>query len=106
MQSYLPHIHFVERRKHERIYGHSLSLTIEGERYQTLDWSLGGFRIADFHRPLAARQQITGEVDGRSVRGGEFTAEIVRLTVGGEVGCRWLDISGATLMSMANIKAH
>jgi hypothetical protein len=107
VQSILPQPNFVERRKHRRIYGHSLSLTIEGKRYETLDWSLGGFRIADFHRPLAPCQQLAGTVIGHSgVRDGEFTAAIVRTTVGGEVGCRWLDISCVTLMSMANIKAH
>src|SRR5271154_521686 len=103
VQRILPQANFIERRKHRRIYGFSLSLTIEGKSYETLDWSLGGFRIADFHRPLEPRQQIAGTVVGQSgVRGGEFTAAIVRTTVGGEVGCRWLDISCVTLLSMAN----
>jgi hypothetical protein len=106
VQSILPQANFVERRRHRRNYGHSLSLTIEGKRYETLDWSLGGFRIADFHRPVAPCQQIVGKVTGRGVRDGEFTAAIVRTPVGGEVGCRWLDISCVTMMSMANIKAH
>jgi hypothetical protein len=107
VQRILPDANFIERRKHRRIYGHSLSLTIEGKRYETLDWSLGGFRIVDFHRMLTPCQQIAGVVlDRDGVRGGEFTAAIVRTTVSGEVGCRWLDISCTTLMSMANIKTH
>jgi len=106
VQRILPQTQVIERSKHPRIYGHALNLSIEGRQYQTLDWSLGGFRIVDPHRSMVPRQQIAGEVIGGSgIRGGGFTAEIVRTTIGGEVGCRWLDISAATLMSMATIKA-
>ncbi|HYM30365.1 MAG TPA: hypothetical protein VEU47_03640 [Candidatus Cybelea sp.] len=96
-----------ERRQQRRIYEPRLELNIEGHAYSTQDWSLGGFRLAYFHRRPAAYEVIAGRIlDVRSIRGGEFSAEVVRLEDSGEIGCRLLDITAATLMSMANLKSH
>jgi len=100
-----PRMQFAGTCRHPRVFGHALSVSIEGRSYQTLDWSLAGFRVSDFHRALAPAQQISGLVVGRSgIRDGEFTAEIVEAGIGGVV-CRWLDISADTLASMAIVKA-
>ena len=98
---------FVGQCRHPRVFGHALSVSIEGRSYQTLDWSLSGFRVNDFHRVLAPCQQISGLVVGRSgIRDGEFTAEIVEAGTASGIVCRWLDISADTLASMAIVKAN
>ncbi len=44
-----------DRRRHEPL----LSLVLEGHRYETADYSLGGFRLGDYQ----GRRQLDDEVD-------------------------------------------
>src|ERR671923_57557 len=75
-----------DRRRHPRHAGPALALTIEGRRYKTVDWSLGGMRLGGFHRPLARGERVSGRV-GRiaRTRAGEFVAEVVHVTEEGGV---------------------
>jgi hypothetical protein len=79
-----------------------MRLVIEGKRYKTLDWSLGGFRIAGFADTTRPRAKIAGVVqDGWAFAGGDFTAELC-WSREGEAGFRFLDISSRTFLSMAH----
>ncbi|MFN0044131.1 MAG: hypothetical protein ACKVSF_13060 [Alphaproteobacteria bacterium] len=90
-----------ERRARSRIEGRSIRLAIDGTRYKTLDWSLGGFRIAGIDRTLSVSEEVAGEVLGsRWVAGGAFTAELC-WSRDGQAGFRYLDISSRTFLSMA-----
>ena len=90
-----------DRRARSRIEGRSIRLAIDGTRYKTLDWSLGGFRIAGFHRTLSVSEEVAGEVLGsRWVAGGAFTAELC-WSRDGQAGFRFLDISSRTFLSLA-----
>jgi PilZ domain-containing protein len=91
----------VERREHPRIQGPRLTLRFGGEKYKSVDWSLGGCRIHAAGGQLQLRQQIAGRIklagaDGR----GEFTAEIVRIDAEGHVSLRWLDLSPHIFVAM------
>ncbi len=95
-----------DRRKNRRNFDRPLKLKVEGRTYQTLDWSLGGFRIKDYHRPLEIGERITGKVSlpyGGHV--GDFVAEIVRATEDGDVGVRILEITSRTFVAMAGLKS-
>jgi hypothetical protein len=92
-----------ERRRHARHRSPALTLVVEGHRYKTLDWSLGGFRIAAFHRPLAAGMRIEGTVRGVSgAKPGEFLAEVARVAPNG-IGLRLIEIASATFVAMAGL---
>lgn len=51
-----------EKRRHPRYTYPRLRLIIEGRRYKTRNWSLGGFRVDRFHRPLGKFERMTGEL--------------------------------------------
>jgi len=90
-----------ERRGRPRVTHRPMRLLIEGRRYKTRDWSLGGFRIVAPARAIPPRGTIAGAVeDSWSFAGGAFTAELC-WTREGEAGFRFLDISSRTFLSMA-----
>lgn len=94
-----------DRRQHARFYDRPMQMDIDGKRYQTLDWSLGGFRIAGYHAPLRPGQRVGGRIDsGDGIVSGDFAAEVVRLTDAGEVGLRFIEVSPATFLSMAGVR--
>jgi len=83
-----------DRRQHPRVQGPLLTLKFDGEKYKSLDWSLGGCRIRAPGGHFQLRQQLRGRIkivgaDGR----GEFVAEIVRIDADGHVSLRWLELS-------------
>ena len=49
-------------RKDRRIEVPAVNITFRGERYQTLDWGLGGFRIDNFKEPMKKDEEFI--VDG------------------------------------------
>jgi hypothetical protein len=95
-----------ERRLHPRYSHRPLLLKIEGRRYRTIDWSLGGFRLGPFHREATIGMRIEGDVvkSGR-VQPGRFVAQVVRFTEDGGLGLRWLDIAPATFIGMSSVRA-
>ena len=83
-----------ERRKHARKYGPQFKLTIDGTVYDTLDWSLGGFRVAANGIEAKLGDLLEGELEAPKGRGkGVFTARVVRVA-DGDIGARWLEMSG------------
>jgi len=95
-----------DRRQNRRIYDRPLKIKIEGKTYKTLDWSLGGFRIKGYHRPLEIGERIAGKVGvPHGARNGDIVVEIMRATDNGEVGVRFLEISPRSFVAMAGIKA-
>lgn len=45
-------------RKNRRVEVPTVALEFGGERYQTLDWGLGGFRIDDFKLPMKKDEEF------------------------------------------------
>jgi hypothetical protein len=94
-----------ERRAHARIHLPALVLVIGRNRYPALDWSLGGCRIEveSGESKLGDRIEGTLVLDGHRERG-EFLAEVMRAGDGGDLGLRWLEISGSLFAAMAQVK--
>ena len=93
---------WIERRQHPRTSGPRLTLKFDGQKYKTVDWSLGGCRIHAPAAPLKVTQRVAGRVrlsgaDGR----GEFVAETVRVDGDGHVALRWLEISPHIFAAMS-----
>ena len=67
-----------EHRRDKRYASPAITVTIEGERYAVVDWSLGGFKPVDGPK-VPVGQQVTGAVTivGRA-ESYEFTAEAVQ----------------------------
>lgn len=48
-------------RKNRRVEEPAINLAFLGERYQTLDWGLGGFRVDNFKAPIKKDQEFIVE---------------------------------------------
>jgi hypothetical protein len=90
-----------DRRQHPRKDGPLLTLKFGGEKYKSVDWSLGGCRIQTPPGHLRANQQVTGRIHiaGASERG-KFVAEIVRIDAAGQASLRWLEMSPHIFLTM------
>jgi len=96
-----------ERRVHHRISYPPLHLEIDGKRFKTTDWSLGGFRINGYHEALAIGDRLTGSIKfNKSSVSGTFVAEAVRVGKTGEIGLRLLEITPAVFVAMAGFKDY
>lgn len=94
-----------ERRQHVRHAGPALTLKIEGARYQTLDWSLGGCKIPRFGRALSTGDRLAGKVVGvRGAGSGEFLAEVVHVSEEFGIGLRWVEIATATFQALRAVR--
>ena len=90
-----------ERRQHPRKDGPLLTLKFGGEKYKSVDWSLGGCRIQTAPGQLQANQKVDGRIKiaGASERG-KFVAEIVRIDTEGRASLRWLELSPHIFLTM------
>lgn len=95
-----------DRRHHRRVYDRPIKVRVEGRRYDTLDWSLSGFRINDYHRTLEYGDRLSGTIgplDG--IKAGDFVVEVVRTTDNGDVGVRFIEISSEIFLAMSGLKS-
>ena len=96
-----------ERRRHPRVEGRPLALRIDGRKYKTLNWSLGGFKISGYHAEMEPGDKIEGTIGPvAGVGPGPFVAEVVRVTEDGEVGLRLLEVLPAVFVAMSGMKTH
>ena len=91
-----------ERRRHRRIQHIKLTIIINGERYKTKDWSLGGFRIHAPEMNVLTNDDLAGEIRGPGMFDrGDFKACVAWTSESGECGARFTEISGETARAMA-----
>jgi hypothetical protein len=93
-----------DRRHAPRFQKPALWLELDGWRYKTRDWSLGGFRIGDCRKPPRPRDRVQGRIEGIGCIG-SFTAEVVRINEDGSIAGRFLEITPAILMAMGTVAA-
>lgn len=87
-----------EKRRHRRHVSPPLTLHFEGHRYRTRDWSIGGFRLDAFHRPLKPGDTLQGSVKTLfGLASEDFEADVVRPIAEGGYGCRFLTLPRAVL---------
>lgn len=94
-----------DRRHRRRVYDRPIKVRLEGNHYDTLDWSLGGFRINGYHRTLEIRERLSGKIGPvNGVKAGDFVVEVVRTTDCGDVSVRFIEISSETFLAMSGLK--
>lgn len=101
----------LERRAHRRFSYPALQLEIDGKRFKTTDWSLGGFRINGYINGYRGVPKIGDRLSGHikslnSSAPGTFVAEVVRIAETGEIGLRLLEITPAVFLAMAGLKDY
>jgi hypothetical protein len=91
-----------DRRRQPRYAVPHLTLIVGPNQFTTLDWSLTGGRIKQPEASLGFKDRLDGKLylEGDPHPGG-FIAEVARLTAAGDVGLRWLDLSGPIARAMA-----
>ena len=90
-----------ERRQHSRHVAPRLTLRFEGRNYKTTDWSLGGFRISGFHRPVLRGEPLDGSVvTWFGLKREAFKAGIIRMSPEGDVCCRFLTLPKAVARTL------
>ena len=95
-----------DRRHHYRLEQPVLVLTIAGKEYATLNWSLGGFRIAAGPGRFVRDQRIEGGIRLPAGGDGSFAADVLRVTDQGQVQLRLLEISPAVFVAMSGLKGN
>ena len=94
-----------DRRQHRRYAYPAVALEVDGQHYETVDWSLGGFRVNGYHQHLEVGDRITGTIGTvGSGSPGTFVAEVVRFMPNGDVGMRLLEITPSVFIAMAGLK--
>jgi PilZ domain len=97
----------LERRAHRRFSYPALQLEIDGKRFKTTDWSLGGFRITGYRGAPKIGDRLSGQIKSlNSSAPGTFVAEVVRIAETGEIGLRLLEITPAVFLAMAGFKDY
>jgi PilZ domain len=95
-----------ERRHYFRHEGRPLRIEIEHQHYRTLDWSLGGCRIAAFHRPLTQGERLHGKLGpARGTKSGQFVAEVMHVSADGKIGLRWTEITSTSFFALSRFRA-
>jgi hypothetical protein len=95
-----------DRRYYLRHTGRALRLEIEDQPYETLDWSLGGFRIGAFHRTLARGDRLDGKLGPvGSAKDGTFVAEVRHVAPDGKIGLRWAEITSTSFFALSRFRA-
>jgi hypothetical protein len=94
-----------DRRRHRRFYGRPIKVVLEDRPYKTLDWSLGGFRINNFHRELKRGERLSGVIGPFArVKSGECVVEVVRVAENGDIGAKFVEIAPKIFVAMAGYK--
>ena len=93
-----------ERRQHPRHVMPRLTLRFEDHNYKTTDWSIGGFQISGFHRPVRPGETLEGSVvTWGGLKQEAFKADVLRLGPEGDVSCRLLTVTRAIVSAMQRV---
>ena len=96
----------VERRRHPRLREPVMTLVVGGRKLKTVDWSLGGCLVVAAEvgpGPFRVGDRIEGKLRLPRVPQGDFIAEVVRQTDKGELGLRWLEVTGSTFLALSAV---
>lgn len=91
-----------ERRRHRRLQTSRLTVFVNGKRYKTNDWSLGGFRVVIPGNTFAPNHVIKGPLNGPGLfTRGEYEACVVWVGDDGEMGARFIELSDESFLAMS-----
>lgn len=92
-----------DRREHPRRRKPAMTLLIGQHSIETVEWSLGGCRVAVDaigKGPVRPGDRLAGQLHVARAPEGRFIAEVMRVGPEGEVGMRWIEITGSTFATM------
>ncbi|RDD62236.1 PilZ domain-containing protein [Ferruginivarius sediminum] len=92
------------RRRSERIKQPRLKVRVDGRAYRTIDWSLGGVRIADYPRPVQRLDRVDGTLKIPGGPSGEFTGEVIWMDDAGQVGLRFIEIAPDVFLELMTLQ--
>lgn len=76
---------------------------IDETRFETVDWSLGGFLIKGFRGPLQKGVMLSGKIKHPDADAGEFVAEVVAAD-NGDIHARLMEITPAVFVAMGGLR--
>lgn len=92
-----------ERRQHVRITSLPLVMHVDGRRFETVDWSLGGFWITGFRGQSYKGTILSGRIEHPDASAGEFVAEVV-IADDGNIHARFMEITPAVFVAMGGLR--
>lgn len=94
-----------DRRRHARVVAPTLTIHIDGATYESVDWSLGGFRLSGYHNAVEKGDHLSGSIEYSEGAKGEFVAEIAVIydRRSGSIGARFIEITPSVLIAMSGL---
>jgi len=87
-----------EKRRFPRVSDRPFFVIIDGENYRVRDWSLGGFSLRSYPRPVKVGDTISGDLKATEGLGpqGNFSAEVTWVRSDGTMGMSFTALNGLT----------
>ena len=92
------------QRQSERYKQPRLKVRVGGRAYRTVDWSVGGIRLAAYADPVQRLDRIAGTLKIPGGASGDFTGEVIWADDSGEVGLRFVEISPDLLVELMSLQ--
>lgn len=83
-----------ENRRDKRLLAPALEVSFDGSSYQTMDWSLGGVRVAGYSGPRIPGDEVEGTIQiATHTNSHPFKAVVVRVDFSGELALNFTELS-------------
>ena len=94
-----------DRRFDQRVQSSALEVSLDGETYRTVDWSLGGVLLADYFGPRGSGEEVEGRVQiTRDMSSYPFKAVVVRRDPGlGQLALNFTDLSASGFSALESL---
>ena len=95
-----------EKRHDRRQPSPTLEVLLEGDRYQTVDWSLGGVLLSNYFGPLGPGDPVSGNLQVfTDPRSHPFKAVVVRRdSATGQLALNFTEISNDVFSLLESVK--
>ncbi len=94
-----------DRRVDQRVQSTALEITLDGQTYRTVDWSLGGALLADYFGPRGSGEQVEGSLQiTRDLTSFPFKAVVVRRDPTlGQLALNFTDLSASGFSALESL---
>lgn len=94
-----------DRRVDQRVQSTALEVTLDGQTYRTVDWSLGGALLADYFGPRGSGEQVEGSLQiTRDLTSFPFKAVVVRRDPTlGQLALNFTDLSASGFSALESL---
>ena len=94
-----------DRRIDQRVQSTALEISLDGETYGTVDWSLGGALLADYYGPRGTGDQVEGSLQiTRDMTSFPFKAVVVRRDPAmGQLALNFTDLSASGFSALETL---